>query len=215
MLLTTDFGAFTLIAPDGPDGDRLVWVCAFDPVSLDRLRAHALPELGPNPPGPDARGRWCALAPRAAVESLATASGRNGGSENIPWVAKADLYGAVVTLPGPVFLLRDPGQVDAASLFPLARCADTETPDGAARRAAERLAGQPLRILSALPQRFAGPGGLASFFVMTPQAGGAPAAAEARWWTAAEAQALIARLAEPRSRQRDAAVLAAALAALG
>jgi hypothetical protein len=216
MLLTTEFGVFTLVAPSGPDADRVIWVCAPDAASLDRLRATLLPDLGPNPPAADGRGRWCAPAPRAAVEALAAAGGRNGAARDVPWVAKADLYGALVTLPGPVFLLRDPQQGHAASVFPLARCAENETPDAAARRVAERLAGQPLRILSALPERFAGPGGMAAFFVMAPQdSEPAAPAPDARWWTAAEAQALIARLADPRARQRDAAVLAAAMAALG
>ena len=211
MLLTTEFGVFTLVAPSGQDADRLVWVCAPDAERLDELRARALPDLSPTPPAPDTRGRWCALAPRAAVEALAGNGAGNGLAENIPWVSKADLYGAVITLPGPVFLLRDPRQGDAASLFPLARCTGDETPDGAARRAATRMAGQSLRILAALPGRFAGPGGLAAFFVMAPLPGGEPATAlEASWWTAAEAQGLIARLTDPRARERDAAVLAVA-----
>jgi hypothetical protein len=215
MLLTTDFGVFSLIAASGPDAERIVWVCSPDAASLDRLRANALPELGPNPPDPDARGRWCAPAPRAAVEALAAASGRGTAAEPVPWVAKADLYGAVVVLPGPVFLLREPGPEQMPSLFPLARCTDTESPDAAARRAAALLARVPLRILSALPGRFPGPGGFAALYVMEPAAGGAVAAGTgARWARAAEAQALIARLADPRARQRDAAVLAAALAVL-
>lgn len=216
MLLTTEFGVFTLVAPSGQDAERFVWVCAPQAEQLDHLRAGTLPDLGPTPPAPDTRGRWCALAPRSAVDALGGNVSVNGYAEYVPWVAKADLYGAVITQPGPMFLLRDPRQGDVASLFPLARCADNETPDGAARRAGTRVAGQPLRILSALPDRFAGPGGMAAFYVMTPQPGAEPVAApEAHWWTAAEAQALIARLADERARQRDAAVLAAAVAALG
>lgn len=213
MHLATSFGVFTLVAPAGPDADRFVWVCTADSSRLDALRADALPDLGPTPPASDTRGRWCALAPRAAVEALGATATTIGGAKNTPWVAKADLYGAVITRPGPVFLLRDPRPGNVTSLFPLARCAETEMPDAAARRAAERLAGQPLQILSTLPERFAGPGGFAAFFVMTPQDTGAPSApAEARWWTAAEAQRLLALLADPRARQRDAAVLAAAVA---
>jgi hypothetical protein len=215
MLLTPESGVFTLVPCSGNDAERFVWVCTTDASRLDALRTGPLPELGPTPPAPDTRGRWCALAPRAAVQALAAGS-PTSTAEDTPWVSKADLYGAVITLHGPVFLLRDPGQGDVTSLFPLARCMDNDTPDAAARRAAARLTGQPLRIVSALPGRFAGPGGFAAFFVMTPRANDTlPAPTEARWWTAAEAQGLVARLADPRARQRDAAVLAAALAALG
>ncbi|MFN6954996.1 MAG: hypothetical protein ACK4PG_09385 [Acetobacteraceae bacterium] len=141
MLLTTEHGVFSLQAPSGPDAQRFIWVCASDPTRLDHLRATLLPDLGPLPPGPDARGRWCALAPRAAVEALAagTADSRSqakGSGEDIPWVAKADLYGGIITLPGPVFLLRDPGTENATSVFPLARCIGYETPDAAALEAA-------------------------------------------------------------------------------
>lgn len=220
MLLVTEHGLFSLQAPSGLDARRFIWVCSSDPTRLDHLRATLLPDLGPLPPGPDGRGRWCALAPRAAVEALAARtpdrrSPAEGPGGDVVWVAKADLYGGIIELPGPVFLLRDPRGADAISVFPMARCMGSETPDAAARRACAGLTAHPLRILSALPQRFAGPGGFAAFYVMTPQPGAAAPPSAAAWRTAGEARGLIGRLSDPRARQRDISVLEAALAALG
>jgi hypothetical protein len=218
MILSTPLGEFGLVVTGIDREAGTVTLRAGHADALDSLRARALPELSDARPSRAATAGWEARAPQAALaRALAKLAAETPAeaAEPTPWIARADLYGAVLVLPGSVFLLLRPGAGGRGSHFPVARGDEDETPDATAHRAVREQASLRARVLGALPGRFSGPGGLSAFFVMEPADGAAAvhaAGAALHGCTFNEAQAVIGQMSDPRLRQRDTAVLMAAVA---
>jgi hypothetical protein len=218
MILSTPLGDFGLVVTGTDREAGTVTLRAGRPDALDSLRAAALPELSDARPSRAASPGWEARAPQSALTRALAVLAAEPAQEvdaPAPWIARADLYGAVLVLPGPVFLLLRPGAAARGSHFPIARSDEDETPDATAHRALREQTSLRARVLGALPGRFSGPGGLSAFFAMEPMDGAAAlhaAGAALQGCTFQEAQAMIGQVSEPRIRQRDTAVLMAAAA---